>query len=57
MARKKRKIYYSKEYLDGKFGALPVIKHIIDWDEVWKNRDKYIEEMKGAKYDLLKRSL
>ena len=27
---------YSKDYLDGKFGAIPIIKHIIDWDNVWK---------------------
>lgn len=27
---------YSKDYLDGKFGAIPIIKHIIDWDKVWK---------------------
>ena len=51
MERKKREIDYSKEYLDGKFGAIPVIKQIIDWDEVWKNRDKYLEEWKGVGYE------
>ena len=45
MRRKnKRKEDFSKDYLDGKFGAIPIIKNIIDWDEVWANRDKYIEE-------------
>ena len=45
MSRKKKN--FSEDYLDGKFGSIHVIKKIIDWDEVWNNRDKYIEEMKG----------
>ena len=36
---------YSKEYLEGLYGAIHVIKHIIDWDEVWNEieRKEYSE--------------
>ena len=36
---------YSKDYLDGKFGAIPIIKHIIDWDEVWQEFESKRSEM------------
>lgn len=39
---------YSKDYLLGKFGAIHVIKHIIDWDEVHKEFEKGKEVLGNA---------
>ena len=33
-------IDYSEDYLEGKYGAIPEIKNIIDWDEVWAQIEK-----------------
>ena len=35
---------WSKDYLFGRYGAIPNIKHLINWDKVHSDFDKEVEE-------------